>query len=112
MGTELTPRAAALIESPLPTEPFDGGCIDLTPLALAENPAIPFEAAMLKGAQVLIGHAGNDAGGIEILDAEEPVSATTAGFEAAGQCDGQGAQMQTARGRGGKATDAGRSLRS
>lgn len=103
MGTEPTPRAAALIESPLLMESLDGGRIDLTALALAENLPIPFEATMLQGTQVLIGHAGNDAGGIEILDAKEPATATTAGLETAGQCDGQRAQMQTARGRGSKA---------
>ena len=84
-------------------ELLQGGQVRRDPAALIDDFAVPLEAEPFQRAQDPVRTAGYDAGGIEILDPQQPPAAMVAGVQVAADRREKRSQVQVARRGGGEA---------
>src|SRR5688572_4710564 len=92
-GCKFPASAAAVKDSPLSREPRDRLAIGLTPRALPEHIAVPFESEGVERAQHGVGAARDHARRVDIFDAYQPACAVGACIEVAADGRKQGAEM-------------------
>ena len=102
-SAQLAPGAAAFERVSAGPEPLQRLQVQRLAVALIYDRPVPVQAECLQGTQNPVRAAGDRAGGVEILDAKQPLAAVVARIEVASDGRQKRAEVQVARRRGGEA---------
>jgi hypothetical protein len=102
VAAQLAPRAAALEGGAGGFELLQGRAVERQSMALVDNFAVPGQAEAFEGAQDAIRAPGDDARGIQILNADQPATAVMARIDIASYRGQERAEVEVPRRRRGE----------